>query len=298
MPPSKKAKVSHPIDESGVLDAAKSGKWKQFTKLLASQTQLTFEDFNELPPGRTFGVIHQICYHGSPGPLNELLAAHPRVDLKMRTKDGKTPETVAVEEGANAAFLAGLRAAVGRQNLQDLVSAARDGEWVRFNSSVAASGLTTAELNVVPPGRIWGVVHQVAYWGNIGVLQSLVTAHPSLNLEIETNEDAAQTPEDIAQGRGHTAFRSTLQGLISSSSAAAGGGGGGAASSSSSSSSSSASSAGAAAAASAVPAASSAMKVPVSAEGKLCNICYSDEHDAGTMGVACDQVCHTFQKGV
>jgi len=30
------------------------------------------------------------------------------------------------------------------------------------------------------------------------------------------------------------------------------------------------------------------MKTPVDAAGKLCNICYMDEHDAGTIGVACD----------
>lgn len=30
------------------------------------------------------------------------------------------------------------------------------------------------------------------------------------------------------------------------------------------------------------------MKVPVAADGKLCNICYMDEHEAGMMGVACD----------
>ena len=34
--------------------------------------------------------------------------------------------------------------------------------------------------------------------------------------------------------------------------------------------------------------AAAAMKVPVAADGKLCNICYMDEHEAGMMGVACD----------
>ena len=31
------------------------------------------------------------------------------------------------------------------------------------------------------------------------------------------------------------------------------------------------------------------MKVPVAAGDKLCNICFSSEHEAGTIGVACDQ---------
>ena len=55
---------AHPIDASGVLQAIKEGDTAKFKKLLVSQVQLTFEDFNELPPGRSFSVAHQIAYHG------------------------------------------------------------------------------------------------------------------------------------------------------------------------------------------------------------------------------------------
>jgi hypothetical protein len=54
----------HPIDSSGVLEAAKMGQFTKFQELLKSQTQLSFEDFNSLPPRRKFGVVHQIAYHG------------------------------------------------------------------------------------------------------------------------------------------------------------------------------------------------------------------------------------------
>ena len=105
----KTADAEHPIDTSGVLQAAKDGAFDKFAKLLKSQTHLSFEDFNSLPPGRTFGVVHQIAFHGNRAALDALLTAHPRVDLKMLTKDGKTAEEVAVEEGADASFLGFLR---------------------------------------------------------------------------------------------------------------------------------------------------------------------------------------------
>ena len=126
----KKAKMAdaeHPIDSSGVLKAAKDGDFPKFLTLLKSQTHLSFEDFNSLPPGRSFGVLHQIAFHGNRAALEALLTAHPRVDLKMLTKDGKTAEEVAVEEQADASFLGFLRDCVRRQNLQELVSATSRG---------------------------------------------------------------------------------------------------------------------------------------------------------------------------
>ena len=113
------ADAEHPIDSSGVLKAAKDGDFPKFLKLLKIQTHLSFEDFNSLPPGRSFGVLHQIAFHGNRAALEALLTAHPRVDLKMLTKDGKTAEEVAVEEQADASFLGFLRDCVRRQNLQD-----------------------------------------------------------------------------------------------------------------------------------------------------------------------------------
>ena len=59
-----KTDAAHPIDASGVLQAAKDGSFSKFAALLKSQKQLTFEDFNSLPPGRSFGVVHQVAFHG------------------------------------------------------------------------------------------------------------------------------------------------------------------------------------------------------------------------------------------
>lgn len=92
MAPKRKAPSdAHPIDSSGVLAAAKEGDWPAFTKALSKHPSLTFDDFNHLPPGRTFGVVHQLCYHGHLPALQLLLETHPRVDLKLLTKTGQTP---------------------------------------------------------------------------------------------------------------------------------------------------------------------------------------------------------------
>ena len=94
---------------SGVLHAAKFGKWPQFRqKLEESAEVLTFENFNKLPPGRSFGVIHQIGFQGNDDArvvLVFLLEMHPRVNLKMKTKDGQTVLDEAQGEGANTSFL-------------------------------------------------------------------------------------------------------------------------------------------------------------------------------------------------
>ena len=80
--------------------------------------------------------MHQVAFHGNRGALEALLTAHPRVDLKMLTKVWKTPEEVAVEEGADALFLGFLRDCVRRQNLQEIVMR---GGWRMENIPCAAS---------------------------------------------------------------------------------------------------------------------------------------------------------------
>jgi hypothetical protein len=140
------------------------------------------------------------------------------------------------------------------------------------------------------------VCRQVAYWGDAGVLARVIGAcgAPSgLDLELETSEPTPQTSRDIATGRGHASFVAVLRAAILAAAhdaaAAAAAPAAAAASSSSSSSSSSGGgvsslSAGAAeppAPSSVVTSTSSAMKAPVPAEGRLCSICYCDDHDAG-----------------
>jgi hypothetical protein len=99
--------------------------------------------------------------------LDALLAAHPRVDVTLPTRQGATPLEVAAGEGASAAFLDGLQRATSRHTVQTLTSLARDGaDWPSFYALLLAKGggdvaTNLAALNSVPAGRTWGVLHQV-----------------------------------------------------------------------------------------------------------------------------------------
>jgi len=146
-----------------------------------------------------------------------------------------------------------------------LVSAARDGDWASFKKLLGASDLSVDMLNTVPPGRSWGVIHQVSYWGEASILNELRGKYPTLSLEVDTAEDAAQSPLDIATGRGHADFCAELRATIDASKVTAG-----------------------SHLSSMALAPSAAMKVPVAMQSKLCNICYSEEHAPGTLGVGCD----------
>ena len=267
----------HPIDSSGVLHAAKFGEWPQFRQRLEESAEaLTFENFNELPP-RSFGVIHQIAFHGNDEArvaLEFLLEMHPRVDLKMKTKDGQTVLDVAQGEGANASFLGYLNQRLLSQSHHELINKARDGVWPAFLHQLQSSTPVIPEenINTVPAGRLWGVIHQVSYWGNSEVLETLLATYPSLDLELATNEEAAQLPSDIAIGRGHADFAAAIKSKINENTKPT----------------------------SLVTAPSGAMKEPVSAAGKLCNICFMEDHEEGILAVSCDNdhyMCQTCFSG-
>jgi len=99
--------------------------------------------------------------------LEALLAAHPRVDVTLLTKQGTTALQVAAEEGVSEEFVAALQLATSRYIVQSLTTLARDGsDWPQFNALLSskcggdvATNLTA--LNEVPAGRKWGVLHQV-----------------------------------------------------------------------------------------------------------------------------------------
>ena len=150
---------------------------------------------------------------------------------------------------------------------------------------------------------IWSTIHEIPQSNALPRFTPLVQHHSSssdhstprtraggggLDLELETSEPAAQTALDIALGRGHGAFATALRAAIAaaaSSGTSGGGGGGGGASSSAAGSAAVPPSASLAA----LSSGSAAMKTPVDAAGKLCSICYCDDHDAGSKGVGCDE---------
>jgi len=241
-----------------VLAAAKHGEWHKFKKRLNAKG-LTFEDFNQIPPGRSWGVVHQLAYWGQVEPLRRALEKFPRIDLNLKTKQGTTVEDIIAEEKHSEAFTNLLNEKLASQTHQEIVSAARDGDWYTFKALLNSPRMTLEALNSVPPGRTWGVIHQISYWGATEILKLVLDKFEKLNLELETSEDAAQTPEDIARGRGVKAYLEHLRERIDSATKSA---------------------------PAKIP--SSKMKTPISGVGKTCSICFMDDHEEGTIGVACD----------
>jgi len=273
MPKRKFKSPQHPIDASGVLEAAKFGHWDALKTQLLGHPELSIADFNELPPGRSFGVVHQISYHGNQAALEQLLGLHPQVDLKLPTKDGQTALEVAQGEGVDDVFLEYLRERLRVQSHHELVNKARDGEWAEFFHCLTADQLPLETINSVPSGRTWGIHHQICYWGDLSVLEKILELFPDLDLEQETVEEAAQLPRDIALGRGHTEFANALKTKLDEKKKPA---------------------------ESLVTAPSAAMKTPISAAGKLCCICFMEDHDADTLAVSCDNnhyMCQTCFSG-
>mmetsp|Transcript_33719 Transcript_33719/g.62324 ORF Transcript_33719/g.62324 Transcript_33719/m.62324 type:complete len:511 (-) Transcript_33719:169-1701(-) len=281
MPPKKKFKAAHRIDAAGVLQAAKVGDWNAFrSSVLKHKKTLSFQNFNELPPGRNFGVVHQIAYHRNTDALSFLLQHHPRVDLKLPTKDGRSALEVSLDEDegtVHAGFVDYLKERLMIQTHHELVNKALNGNFDALfeqleeerNHDAAdeetPNPVTVDTLNAIPPGRSWGVIHQISYWGDISALERLLQTFSTLNLELETNEEAPQLPTDIAIGRGHngeylTKLRAAIEAQADTKKPAA----------------------------SKVTAPSSSMKAPVPANGKLCRICYMEEHEDDVVAVGCD----------
>jgi len=274
MPKRKHINVQHPIDATGVLETAKNARWREFyARLKNPSVPLNYNDFNELPPGRIFGVLHQIAHHRHLPALKRLLTVHPRVNLKILTKDGQTALQVAQGcAGKKSTFLDHLRDQMEIQTHHELVNKAKDGDWSEFFEQLETETLPIETINSVPPGRTWGIIHQICYWGDVTVLERLLKAIPDIELEQETKEDAAaQLPTDIAIGRGHTVFVEALRAKLEEKKPV-----------------------------SLVTAPSSTMKIPISAVGKLCTICFVDEHEADTVAVSCDNdhyMCQTCFSG-
>ena len=73
-----------------------------------------------------WGVVHQIAYHHNVPALTQLLQVHPRVDLKLPTKDGLTFLQVAQDQddcsGTKSNFVEFLQAKIETQTHHELVN--------------------------------------------------------------------------------------------------------------------------------------------------------------------------------
>ena len=84
------------------ITAAKSAEWEELNDCIFSAgggRALSDKVINTVPHPRAYGILHQIAYWGENDVYDALTAKGVRFDLEVRTKDGKTAEQVAIEEG-------------------------------------------------------------------------------------------------------------------------------------------------------------------------------------------------------
>jgi len=166
---------------------------------------MTVQDLNDIPPpGRVYGVLHQIAFRGHLLALQLLSQYFPcSLDWNLRTRQGETANQVAVAQEAPTAFLDLWQQLVQTQTLHELINLARDGNFAQIwpklgpREDEAHEDVDKDEdnpifpvefVNTIPEGRIWGIVHRVCYWGVTVALDRLLELYPTLDLELETNE--------------------------------------------------------------------------------------------------------------
>lgn len=88
--------------------------------------------------------------------------------------------------------------------LEAALAAAKKGDWNAYKGLVLAPALTLAVLNAVPTGRKFGVIHQIAYWGEVDALKATLARFPGLDLSLPTA--TGETPLQVAQDTKKQAF--------------------------------------------------------------------------------------------
>lgn len=182
-----------------LLDLAKAGEWDSMLQMVRANKKL---DVNVIPEPRSFGVLHQIAYHGPIEVLHELFRIpHVTVDMTLRTNDseGKTALEVAEENGRSEGMLDEFQTLT-------LAEAAKRQNWVLLEELMRSSN--AANVNVVHPLKHWGVIHHIAYRGTPEVLNICFTNNgiiPDLNLRTRVTDSQAsagqigETAADIAR---------------------------------------------------------------------------------------------------
>ncbi|KAK3249791.1 hypothetical protein CYMTET_40798 [Cymbomonas tetramitiformis] len=182
-----------------LLDLAKAGEWDSMLQMLRANKKL---DLNVIPEPRSFGVLHQIAYHGPIEVLHDLFRIpHVTVDMTLRTKgsEEKTALEVAEESGRSEGVL-------NEFQTLTLAEAAKRQDWVLLEELMQTAD--AANVNVVHPLKHWGVIHHIAYHGTSEVLNDCFTRNgiiPDLNLKTRVTDSQAsagqigETAADIAR---------------------------------------------------------------------------------------------------
>ena len=215
---------------------AKDADWEALVELVfpcsaGEERALSDAAISTVPDPRAYGVLHQIAYWGELDPYNELVTKGVVWDLSVLTKDGKSARDVAVERN-HAEFVKALDdaaappaeplglppastgpelpAAVTTEDaalkiLHDAITAAKGAGWPAVIELVfPASGeraLTDAMINTVPTPRAYGVLHQIAYWGELDTYNELVRKGVKWDLSVLTKD--GKSARDLAEERDH-----------------------------------------------------------------------------------------------
>lgn len=176
-----------------IIEAAKWQKWDEMFVLMKANPGCV----NLRPEVRKFGAIHQVAYAGDASVLKKMVEA--KADPCLLTRDFETPLEIAkMESHADAiAYLSKLDGAdAGGANIQAahaLIDAAKDGKWEKVFELLEKN---PELVNVRPDVRIYGVIHQAAFHGDIEIMRRLIEDFKA-NVKLLTKD--GKTPLQVAQ---------------------------------------------------------------------------------------------------
>jgi len=184
-------------DANTIIEKAKWGKFDEMLELLTA----TPKAINIRPHFRRFAAIHQVAYAGEADVLRRIVEEF-KADPQLPTKDGKTPLEVATGRSKTEAseYLASLEPAGEEARVQDahaiIDAAKRNQPSLLFELLDKAPDL----VNVRPEVRVYGALHQIAYHGDVAVLQRLISDYRAdVNQLTGDGKTALQIAEDHGQ---------------------------------------------------------------------------------------------------
>lgn len=154
-----------------IIEAAKWQKWDDMLKLIKASPGCV----NMRPEMRKFGAIHQVAYAGDAEVLKKMVEYN--ADPCLLTRDYETPLEIAKMESHTSAvaYLSTVEGADSEgatiQAAHGLIDAAKDGKWERVFEILEKS---PDLVNVRPEVRLYSVIHQAAYHGDIEILRRLI----------------------------------------------------------------------------------------------------------------------------
>lgn len=176
-----------------IIEAAKWQKWDDMFKLMKANPGCV----NLRPEVRKFGAIHQVAFAGDASILKKMVEEY-KADACLLTRDFETPLEVAKME-ANTAAVAYLAKVVGAdsdgasiQAAHTVIDAAKEGKWERvFELLEKSPGL----VNVRPDVRLYGIIHQAAFHGDIEILRRLIE---DFKANVKLISQDGKTPLEVA----------------------------------------------------------------------------------------------------